>query len=77
MSEPQSEDPVFSVTGYVIELGSVYMDTMRGDRKVQGVVLECGEREVRIDGLDKAECKALAKLMSQEVIVRITPVTKP
>lgn len=77
MSEALSTETLVTVTGYVCEIGAINMGLGRGDPKAVGVVLECGERYIEITGLDKEEAKALSPFMRQEVIVRITTVSKP
>lgn len=68
-ADQPSAEVVLSVTGQLVECGDI-------GRPSRGVLLECGERYVEVQGLDKAECRALAKLLTQEVILRITPVRR-
>lgn len=72
--ETLSSDPLASITGTVIEAGDLILGS---GKETRNVVLECGERNVEVIGLDEDEARALGRLLYQEVILRITPVSKP
>lgn len=81
MNENKSADPsaevILSVTGFIVEAGNIGMGLKHADASSRGVVLECGDRYIELRGIDKEEAKALAKLLTQEVVLRISPVRKP
>jgi hypothetical protein len=68
---------IASVTGYIVEAGNIGMGLRHADQKSLGVVLECGDRYIEVRGLGKDECRSLARKLTQEVILRITPVKRP
>jgi hypothetical protein len=75
MSDAPGAEVIASVTGY--EAGNIGMGLRHADQKSLGVVLECGDRYIEVRGLEKDECRSLARKLTQEVILRITPVKRP
>ncbi len=77
MSAQDAAKNMFSVTGFVVEIGNIHLGNKSGDPKTIGVTLECGDRYVQVGGLDRDEARRLATLMRQEGTRRSAPVTKP